>query len=169
MTTPKPQKPLTKRGRVLIWIMIVFVFIVGTAGGAAVISEGLHGRDAMADGPAGTLTPTTRECGRDSCSWIGEFVSEDATITRSGVLLRGAERVGHGDPMPARIDDVRLHDDPGQPAAYTADYNSGRRIAAGVFLIAVGLVIGSLLVRNVRRYKRPAEPAGSDTSTPAQP
>ncbi|WP_157988017.1 hypothetical protein [Jiangella endophytica] len=171
MTAPKPPRPLTRRGRVLIWFMIVFVAMVGVGGGGALIAEGLNGRDAQADGPVGSLTPTDRDCGRDSCAWIGEFVSEDGTITRTGVLLSDAERTRHGDPMPARIDNVRLHDDAGRPTAYTVDYNPGPRMAAGVFVLMFGLVMAALMVRSVRRYKRPAappEPAASDTTPPAQ-
>ena len=168
---PKPSKPLTKGGRVFVWFMIVFIAMVGLGGGIALITEGLDGRSALADGPAGTLTPTDRDCGRDSCSWIGEFVSEDGTLTRSGVQLRDAVRIRVGEPMPTRIDNVRLHDDARRPTAYTMDYNTGTRTAGGVFLLAFCLVTATLLVRMVRRHKQPAEPAdpaGDGTSPPAR-
>lgn len=171
MTAPKPPKPLTKGGRVSIWFMIVFIAMVGMGGGIALITEGLDGRGALADGPVGSLTPTDRDCGRSSCSWIGEFVSEDGTVTRSDVRLRDAVRIRLGDPMPSRIDNVRLHDDAGRPTAYTVDYNAGTRTASGVFLLAFCLVTAVLLVRMVRRHKRrpePAEPAGDGTSPPAR-
>ncbi|HEY9409126.1 MAG TPA: hypothetical protein VIP77_06060 [Jiangellaceae bacterium] len=177
MTAPKPPKPLTKGGKVSIWFMIVFIAMVGAGGGIALITEGLDGRDALADGPVGTLTPTDRDCGRSSCSWIGEFVSEDGTITRSDVQLRDAVRIRRGNPMPTRIDNVHLHDGAGRPTAYTIDYNAGTRTASGVFLLAFCLVIDAFLVRMVTRAQRPpepaesaepAEPAGDGTSPPAR-
>jgi hypothetical protein len=163
---PKPSKPLTKGGRVFIWLMIVFVAMIGLGGGIALITEGLAGRDALADGPVGTLTPTDRRCSKESCSWIGEFVSEDGAITRTDVELRDADRVRRTDPMPARIDNVRLHDDADRPTVYPIDYNPVPKIAAGVFVLVFCLVAVVLLVRMVRRHKRPAgstEPTGSAT------
>lgn len=171
MTASKPPKPLTKGGKVVIWFMIVFIAMVGTGGGITLITEGLNGRDALANGPVGALTPTNRDCGRDSCSWIGEFVSEDGTTVRSGVQLRDAVRIRIGDPMPTTIDDVRLHDDAGRPTAYTVDYNPGTRMASGVFLLAFCLVTDVLLVRVVRRAQRPPDPeqpAEDGTSPPAR-
>nr|WP_184823496.1 hypothetical protein [Jiangella mangrovi]MBB5788676.1 hypothetical protein [Jiangella mangrovi] len=156
MATPKP--PLTRGGVVVVWFLIVFVALIGIGGGIALIAEGLNGRDAVADGPAGTLTPADRQCGRDSCSWIGDFTSDDGTITRSDVELRDAERVRPGDPMPGWIDDVRLRDDADRPVAYTADYDWGVRTAGGVFLLVFCLVTAALLVRMVRRHRRPDSP-----------
>ncbi|SQE00429.1 MULTISPECIES: hypothetical protein [unclassified Parafrankia] len=166
MTAPKP---LTKGGKVAIWFMIVFIALVGVGGGTALIVEGLDGRDALADGPVGTLTPTGRQCGKDDCSWIGEFVSEDGTITRTGVRLRDAERIRRSDPMPTSIDNVRLHNDAGRPTAYTIDYNPGPKIVGGVFLLVFCLVVAVLLVRMVRRHTRrgPTEPTASGTRPPA--
>jgi hypothetical protein len=157
MTAPKPPKPLSKGGRVFIWFMIVFVAMVGLGGGIALVTEGLAGRDAMADGPVGTLTPTDRKCAKKNCSWIGDFVSEDDAITRTDVELRGAERVRRTDPMPARIDNVRLHDDDDRPTAYPIGYNPVPKIASGVFVLVFCLVTAVLLVRMVRRHKRSAD------------
>lgn len=55
--------------------------------------------------------------------------------------------------MPARIDDVRLHDDADRPTAYTSDYDSWTRTAGGVALLAGCLVTAALLVRMLRRYR----------------
>lgn len=157
MTTPKPpkpSKPLSKGGRVVIWILIVLIAMLGVLGGVAVITDGVNGGNALADGPVGTLTPTDRECGDESCWWIGEFVSEDGAITRSGVVLRDAEKVRRGDPMPSRIDNVRLHDDAERPTAYTDDYNPVPGIVGGGFLLVFCLVTAVLLTRMVRRHKR---------------
>jgi hypothetical protein len=156
MTAPKPPKPLTKGGRVVIWVLIVFIALLGVLGGIALITEGVDGGGAQADGPIGTLTPTDRECGKDGCTLIGEFVSEDGAITRTGVELRDAERIRRNDPTPSRIDDVRLHDDADRPTAYTVDYNPVPKIAGGAFLLVFCLVLTVLLVRMVRRHKRTA-------------
>ncbi|MFC4852793.1 hypothetical protein [Actinophytocola glycyrrhizae] len=164
MTAPKPAKPLSKGGRVFIWFMIVFVALIGLGGGVALIADGVAGRDALADGPVGTLIPTDRRCSEESCSWIGEFVSEDGAITRTGVELRDAGQVGRTGPMPASIDNVRLHDHPDRPAAYAIDYDPVPKIAGGAFLLVFCLATAALLVRMVRRYQRRAgssEPTGS--------
>ncbi len=160
---PKPSKPLSKGGEVFVWFMIVFVGLVGLGGGAALITSGLAGSDALADGPVGTFTPTDRQCAEESCSWIGEFVSDDGTITRTGVELRDAGRVRRTDPMPAGVEDVRLHDDDDRPAAYSIDYNPVPSIAGGLVVLVFTLVTVVLLVRMIRRHKRRAEPAGSAT------
>ncbi|MBB4909955.1 hypothetical protein [Actinophytocola algeriensis] len=164
MTTPKPpkpSKPLSKGGRVVIWTLIMFIVTLGVFGGIAVIADGVDGGDALADGPVGTLTPTDRECGDVSCWWIGEFVSEDGAITRSGVVLRDAETVRRGDPMPSGIDNVRLHDDPERPTAYTDDYNPVPGIVIGGFLLVFCLVTAVLLARMVRRHKRAGHAAAA--------
>ncbi|MBB4911159.1 hypothetical protein [Actinophytocola algeriensis] len=96
--------------------MIVFVALIGLGGGGGLIKGGLDGRSALADGPSGTFTPTDRDCTKDGCTWIGDFVSHEGTITRTGIELRDEVRVSRTDPMPAEIADVRLHDDAGGPS-----------------------------------------------------
>ena len=81
----------------------------------------------------------------------GEFV-DDGAITRTGVELRGGEKILRDDPTPSRIDDVRLHDDADRPTAYTNDYNPVPKIAGGALLLVFCLVV--VLVRMVRRHKR---------------
>ena len=134
----------------------MFVVLIGAGGGTALMVEGLNGRDAVADGPVGTLTPTDRECGKDSCTWVGEFVSDDGAITRAGVELRGADRVGRGDPMPAEVENVRLHDDDRNPAAYPDDYNPVPKVVGGVALLVFCLVVAVVLVMTTRRRRRGA-------------
>jgi hypothetical protein len=154
MTTPKPpksSKPLSKGGRVVIWTMIVLIVTLGVLGGIGVIANGVDRSDALADGPVGTLTPTDRECGDLNCWWVGEFVSADGAITRSGVILLDAEKVRIGDPMPSRIDNVHLHDDAKRPTAYTDDYSPVPGIVIGGVLLAFSLVTAVLLTRMVRR------------------
>jgi hypothetical protein len=152
---PKPSKPLSKGGKVVIWFLIVFVALLGLGGGIALIADGLAGREALANGPVGTLTPTDRECDKDGCTVIGEFVSEDGELTRADVELRNNE-MRRGDPLPAKIDNVRLHDDDDRPVAYTTDYNPVPQIVGGVALPVFCLVVTVLLVRMVRRHRQPA-------------
>ncbi|WP_154814933.1 hypothetical protein [Actinophytocola xinjiangensis] len=140
-------------GRVLIGLLIVFIAVLGVGGGVALITEGVDGRTAVADGPAGTLTPTGRQCGKESCSWIGTFTSDDRKTTRRDVELRDDQTVRRSDPTPAKIPDVRLHDgDP--PVAYSTDYSPVPKIAGGVALIVVCLTVAVLLVLRVRRERK---------------
>ena len=153
MRASKASKPLTTRGKVLVWCLISFVVLIGAGGGGSLIATGLDGRAAVSGGPVGAFTPTSRQCAKDGCSWTGDYVSEDGAITRTGVPLRDAERVAHNDPMPSRIDDVRLADDADRPAAYTADFDWAWSIGAGVFLLVFCLVTAGVLIRVVRRYR----------------
>jgi hypothetical protein len=160
------SKPLTTGGKVGFWLLIVFVVVIGVGGGTALIVEGLNGRDAVAEGPVGTFTPTDRECGKDSCTWVGEFVSDDGAITRDGVELRG-ERVGRGDPMPADVGNVRLHDDDRDPVAYTDGYNPVPKVVGGAVLMVFCLVVAVVLVVATRRRVR-ATAAGRRATGPSR-
>jgi len=83
-------KPLTRGGRVFFWFMIVFIVLIGLGGGGSLIKDGLDGRAALADGASGTFAPTDRDCGKDGCTWISDFVSHEGTITRTlsgGIIL----------------------------------------------------------------------------------
>jgi hypothetical protein len=131
----------------------VFIAVLGIGVGGSLISTGLEGRAAVAGGPVGVFTPTDRQCGKNGCSWTGEYVSEDGAIVRTGVPLRDAVRVRQGDPTPSRIDDVRLGDDPKRPAAYTADFDWVSWLVGGV-VFPVGCLVGAFfLARMVRRYR----------------
>ncbi len=141
-----------------VWIMIVFIVLIGLGGGAAGIKDALDGRAALADGSPGTFTPTDRDCGKNGCTWIGDFVSHDGTITRTGVVLRDEVRVSHSDPMPAEIADVRLHDDAGRPVAYTTDHNWGLSLSIGIVLPVLCLTMAVFLIRMVRRHQRQPHP-----------
>jgi hypothetical protein len=94
--------------------------------------DGVNGNRALAEGVAGTFTPTDRSCGRSLCSWEGTFVSDDGTITEAGARLRDDERVRPSTPMPASIDNVLLVYSRDEPAVYTSDFSSGGGIVAGV-------------------------------------
>ncbi len=65
--------------------MIVVLVFLGLGGGGGLIKEGLDSRSALANGPSGTFTPTDRSCNKTGCAWIGDFVSREGTITRTGI------------------------------------------------------------------------------------
>ncbi|TCJ30972.1 hypothetical protein [Parafrankia sp. BMG5.11] len=157
MTSQKPQrtrqKQLTTRGRVFCWVMIVFVLLTTCAAGLTLIIEGIDGRRALAHGPVGTLTPTDRKCGDESCTWVGTFASADGTVTEEDVELKDAEKVRFSAPMPATIDDVRLDDEDTRPTAYTADYNWRGSVFKGSFVILFGLGISGGLVMMLKRHR----------------
>jgi hypothetical protein len=134
--------------------MIVFIVLVGLGGGGSLIKDGVDSRAALTGGPSGTFVPTDRKCGKSSCTWIGDFVSHDRTITRTGVELRDTVRVRRGDPMPATIDDVRLHDDTSKPVAYTRDHSWGWSVAGGAVILVMCLTMPVFLIRMVRRHQR---------------
>jgi hypothetical protein len=143
---------------VFIWFMIVFIVLIGLGGGGSLIKDGLDGRSALADGPSGTFAPTDRDCGKDGCTWIGDFVSHEGTITRTGIELRDEVRVSRTDPMPAEIADVRLHDDARRPVAYTTDRNWGWTLSSGIVLLVLCLTMPVFLIRMVRRHQRQTHP-----------
>jgi hypothetical protein len=155
MTAPKRQKPVTRGGLVFFWFLVVFMVVfLGLGGGGGLIKESLDGRSALADGPSGTFTPTDRFCKKNGCTWIGDFVSREGTITRTGIKLRDDVRVSRTDPMPVEIADVRLHDDAREPLAYTTDHNWGLRLAGGIFLLVMCLTMPVFLIRLLRRHQR---------------
>ncbi|MFB6725574.1 hypothetical protein ACFCV3_35715 [Kribbella sp. NPDC056345] len=155
MTGLKRQKPVSRGGVVFFWVMIVLLVVfLGLGGGGGLIKEGLDGRSALADGPSGTFTPTDRFCKKNGCTWIGDFVSREGTITRTGIKLRDDVRVSRTDPMPAEIADVRLHDDAGEPLAYTTDHNWGWTLSKGISLLVLCLTMPVFLIRLLRRHQR---------------
>ncbi len=154
MTGLKRQKPVTRGGVVFFWFGMVFLVFLGLVGGGGVIKESLDGRSALADGPSGTFTPTGRDCGKSSCTWVGDFVSRDGTITRTDIELRDGERVRRSSPMPAEIADVRLHDGASGALAYTTDHNWGVRLAGGIVLLVLCLTMPVFLIRLLRRQQR---------------
>ena len=161
MTSQEPQripkKPMTTRGRVFFWVMIVLLLLLTCGSGLRlIIAEGLGARRALAHGPVGTFTPTDSKCSKDDCVWVGTFSSADGTTTEEGVELKDAEEVRRGDPMPATIDDVRLDDEASRPTAFTADYNWRGSVVKGSLLLLVGLGTTSGLVIVLKRHDRSA-------------
>ncbi|WP_238176108.1 hypothetical protein [Kribbella albertanoniae] len=147
----------------LIWFMIVFLALVGLLVGGFAINAGLDGRSALANGPFGTFAPTDRGCGKYDCTWIGDFVSHDGTITRTGTKLLDGVDVSRTEPMPAEIADVGLRDDAGGSVAYTKDHSWGTSLVGGVlFLVLAGLTMPVLLIRMVRRHQRQTQPRDSN-------
>lgn len=137
----------------VVWLLIVFVVVVGVGAGAGLVTSGLEGRAAVTGGPVGVFTPTERQCGKNGCSWVGEYVSEDGAIVRTGVPLRDAVRIRPVDPMPSRIDGVRLADDEDRPEAYTVDFDWVWSSVAGLVLLASCLVAAFLMARTLRRHR----------------
>ncbi len=159
MTAPKRQKPVTRAGVVFCWFMIVFLVVfLGFGGGGSLIKDGLDSRSALANGPSGTFTPTDSHCTKDGCTWIGDFVSHEGAIKRTGIKLRDEVRVSRTDPAPAEIADVRLHDDASDSVAYTTDHNWGWTLAKGIFLLVLCLTMSVFLIRMLRRHQRQTQP-----------
>ncbi|MFE9649699.1 hypothetical protein ACFYO0_37425 [Streptomyces sp. NPDC006365] len=158
MTSQKPQrtrqKPISTGGRVFFWVVVVLILLLTCVLGLGmIITEGLGARSALAHGPVGTLTPTDKKCGDESCAWVGTFASADGTVTEEDVELKDAAKVRRGDPMPATIDDVRLDDEATRPTAYTADYSWHGAVFKGSLLLLVGLGISGGLVMMMKRHR----------------
>lgn len=144
-------RPLRTRERIIIRMAIGFILLVSLGGGLGLASEGIEGRTALRDGPVGTLTPTDRTCGKESCSWIGTFTSTDGTVTARDVDLRDDTEADRGDAMPAAIDDVRLAEN--AESAYTADYSWLPPVVKGAVVALVGLAIAVGLMVMLRRRR----------------
>ncbi|MFH9614504.1 hypothetical protein [Streptomyces pratensis] len=151
-----PSRPLRTRERVFIRIAIAFVLLVCLGGGLGLAAEGFEGRTALRDGPVGALTLTDRDCGKESCSWIGTFTSADGAVTGRGVELRDDVDVSRGEAMPGAIDGVRLAED--AETAYTADYGWRTPIAKGAALAVVGLGVAIGLYLVLRRARAAGVP-----------
>ncbi|WBQ04101.1 hypothetical protein [Kribbella sp. CA-293567] len=154
MTAARRPKPMTRGGAVFVWFMIVCIVLMGLLGGGAGIKAGLDGRSALANGPSGSFAPTDRTCGKSSCTWIGDFVSHDGTVTHTGIKLLDGVSVSRTDPMPARIADVRLHDDADGSIAYTEDHSWGWSLVGGALLLLLGLTMPVFLIRVLRRHQQ---------------
>lgn len=61
-------RPMTRQGRVFVRVAAFFVLLVSLGGGLGLAVEGIEGRAALRDGPVGSLAPTDRTCGKESCS-----------------------------------------------------------------------------------------------------
>ncbi len=134
--------------------MLVFVVMLGLGLGSIAIKSWVDSRAALNNGPVGTLIPNDRTCGKDGCSWIGEFVSADGTVTRTGVRLIDNERVRRSDPMPARFDNVHLHDDPQRPLAYPDDYVYWWLLPVGIGVLVGCPAVAFVLYRVMKRHER---------------
>ena len=153
-TTPVPPKPMGCVSRVFVWTMIVLIPLFTVTIGLYFVTDGLSGRDTLANGPVGTFTPTEKSCGgRGGCHLEGTFTSDDGTITRHDVDLRDAMRVGSGDPLPPPVADVRLDTDARRPTAFTADYSWGWAVVQGVGFAVLGPAMAIGLAVGTRRYQ----------------
>ncbi|MGW0828303.1 hypothetical protein [Streptomyces sp. NPDC002845] len=131
------QKPLSTGKKILFRTGILVVLSAVCMAGLSLVTDGLGGRRALSDGPVGTFTPTDRNCGKSSCTWVGTFTSTNGTVTARDVKLNDAATVRRSDPMPTSIEDVRLDDEATRPAAYTADYNWHAPVVKGAVLALV--------------------------------
>ncbi|WP_432940439.1 hypothetical protein ACQPXM_31665 [Kribbella sp. CA-253562] len=154
MTAARQPKPMTRGGLAFFWFMIVCIALMGLLGGIAGITAGLDGRSALVNGPSGSFAPTDRTCGKGGCTWIGDFVSHDGTITRTGIKLRDGVRVSRTDPMPVQIADVGLHDDAGESVAYTKDHSWRFSLVGGVLFLVLCPTMLVFLIRVLRRHQR---------------
>ncbi|MFC0627093.1 hypothetical protein [Kribbella deserti] len=152
MTT---KRPLRTRERVFVLIGIVFILLFTLGGGLSLATEGLEGRSALRDGPVGTLTPTDRKCGDESCRWVGTFTRADGTVMGQDIVLNDSVRVRHTDPMPGAIEGVRLAEN--AKTAYTADYGWRVPIVKCGVLALVGLAIATGLILMLRSYRTTAK------------
>jgi uncharacterized membrane protein YhaH (DUF805 family) len=143
---------MSKAGRVVFWVLFGFVLLLTAGLGTSLIMDGVSGSRALAEGVAGTFTPTDRSCNRSQCSWEGTFVSDDDSITEAGVRLRDDERVRPSTLMPASIDNVLLVYNRDEPAVYTSDFSPGGSTVKGVVLAVVGLTVAVLMIVVKRRH-----------------
>ncbi|WP_141580031.1 hypothetical protein [Actinomadura sp. WMMA1423] len=107
-------------------------------------------------GKTGVFTARDKKCGK-SCSWRGDFVSDDGSVVRRDVLLGSGERVdGAGDRVKAR-------DTGNRGAVYPAGW-SPDAIWATFFLMLGLLVLGVWSGWTWRRLRRRfgRGPAGID-------
>ncbi|MEV5156923.1 hypothetical protein [Streptomyces sp. NPDC053728] len=148
-------RPLRTRERVIVGLGIAFALLVTLGGGLGLAAEGFEGRTALREGPVGTLAPTDRQCGKESCDWIGTFTSTDGTVTARDIELRDEIKVRRDDPMPGAIDGVRLAEDAG--TAYTSDYGWRAPVAKGAALGVVGLAVATGLGLMLRRRRGAGE------------
>jgi len=120
-------------------------------------------RAARLDGSAGVFTARRLACiqhpGHESCSWTGEFRSDDGTVHRTGVTLYG------GDSGSLRVGRHVRAVDVGRPSRV---YARGSRewVFNTILLLGGAALFGGALVRYAlnrsRRRRSPRPPAGPD-------
>ncbi|WP_248964386.1 hypothetical protein [Sphaerisporangium perillae] len=108
-------------------------------------------RAARADGVPGVFTARGLDCiqhpGHESCSWSGDFRSDDGTISRTGIVLYGADRDALRAGMPTRAVDV------GRPSRVYGPGGSREWVFTALLLLA-GLAI--LVFPYAGSLRRPA-------------
>ena len=147
-------------GQAFVWTMVFLLFLFTVAIGLFGISTGFEFRNVSATGTVGTFTPLDRSCGTGGgCSLEGRFTSDDGTVVREDVELRGALDVGPGDPLPGAVDGVRLDAEADDPVAYTDDFSWAGAIATGVGFIVVGPAVSIGIAIGTVRYQAKARAA----------
>ena len=101
-------------------------------------------------GIPGTFTATERDCGGRTCSWRGDFVSDDGLVVMRGIgLAPGAEPTGVGDRVAATAVDHRRN-------VYPRDDSTDWFLITllGTVSLVVLVVWGVGVVRAIRRSVR---------------
>jgi len=129
----------------LVWYLVapvlaaVFLFF-------AILDAGPTWRALQHDGVDGWFTPQSESCGRASCRWDGTFLSDDHTVTRTGVWLDGAPAgVRQGVEVRAFDTGDRNRVFGGGPAANAA-FQFLFAVGSTIVLIAWLISIGRLLI-----------------------
>ncbi|MEU7898710.1 hypothetical protein AB0B45_38365 [Nonomuraea sp. NPDC049152] len=110
-------------------------------------------RAARADGVAGTFTAERLYCvqhpGHESCSWIGTFRSDDATVRRAEVAMYDSGRESHRAGTETRAIDV------GRPNRVYGPQGSGEWMFTALLLVGGVAILAYLYVPPLMRLVSP--------------
>ncbi|MET8144107.1 hypothetical protein ABZU32_27695 [Sphaerisporangium sp. NPDC005288] len=113
-------------------------------------------RAARADGVPGVFTAETLSCiqhpGHESCSWTGEFRSDDGAVQRSEVVLYGADRESLRPGERARAVDT------GRAGRVYGPGGSREWVFTALLLLAGLAIVLFPYARPLRRLLRPPAP-----------
>ncbi|MEU6859952.1 hypothetical protein AB0B28_13900 [Glycomyces sp. NPDC046736] len=153
MTSRQHPKPVSPAGRVVLWVLLVFVILLTLGVGLSLIGDGVNGRRTLEEGPVGTFTPTERGSCETTCALIGDFTSADGTVIERDVELKGRRAVSSG-PLPGEIEDVRLDAESRRPVAYTVGFDWRSSVFKGSAVLLVGVAVATVQVVLIRRHRR---------------
>jgi hypothetical protein len=123
----------------LIWIALPVLLANAVWFGAADLGPSI--RAAEGHGRPGVFTITDQSCGRQGCTWSGDFASDDGTVVRCGVNYDGQVADGVG-----IADEVRAIDNGG--------FDVYQPSGSWHWLMDVGFIVGGLAFGGLwcRRY-----------------